>query len=219
MTAPARKPARARRRVVVTAADVWPEDDAVAPPDARVAALRRLLPANRRDIVEGRPDLWPDDRTGHKRLEKDLVRLGAVCLTTDRIWHLPERAQPVVDPRLVEPEKVDQARRFARRMQPVPWTLATAVLANLDNALAPRSGRSEGARLLEAWVRAQGLSVRRAAGLLQVSFQLLSYWTRGERRPRGPARQTIEAVTGVPAFQWDRPEQASTFDVDAQEAS
>lgn len=211
--------ARARRRVVLTAADVWPEDDQVEPPDVRVAALQRLLPATLRDIVEARPDLWPDDVTGRRRLGKDLDRVQAVCRSTARVWHLPDPAQPVHDPRLVEPERVERARRWVREMRPVLATDAAAVLASLDAALAPRAGRSEGARLLEAWVRGQGLSVRRAAGLLQVGARLLSYWLRGERRPRGPARRTLEAMTGVPSFQWDRPEQVGTKNVPTQESA
>lgn len=202
----------------LTAADIWPEDARPPSPDARVASLRRLLPATRRDIVEARPDLWPDDRTGHKRLEKDLVRLGAVCHTSHRIWHPPVPVEPEHDPRIVEPERVTRARRMAREGRSVIATDAAAVLATLDGLLDPRGGRSEGARLLEEWRRAQGLSVRRAAGIVGVPHAHLSRWERGVFRPRGAARETLEVKTGVPAFAWERSERAVQSNCTAQGA-
>lgn len=215
--------ASSRARVVVrrtlTASDIWPEDEQVAPPAVRVAALRRLLPATRRDIVEARPDFWPDSDTGYRRLEKDLGRMSAVCQVPGRVWHAPPPARPDVDSRLVEPERIERARRNVRDFRPVLATDAAAVLASLDALLSGDGARrSEGARLLGEWVVTQGLSVRRAAGVLEVSHSLLSRWIRGRRRPRGAARQTIEQLTGVPAPMWDRPEQVVPINGTTSEA-
>lgn len=79
----------------LTAEEIWPEDYQVLPRRERLPILRRLLPESRKGICELRPDLWPDDRTGHRRLERDLDRMEARF--GHGLWWPPEPAGPHVE--------------------------------------------------------------------------------------------------------------------------
>lgn len=206
---------RSRRRL--TAADVWPEDDAIAHVSERLEALRRLLPCDRREMREARPDYWPDDRTGNRRLGKDITRVGAVW--REGAWHLPERVEPESDPRIADPDAVRRARRLAREGRHVFATDALAVLASLDAALSPveRGARTEGARQLAEWLEREGLSLRQAAARLGVKHVAVSHWRAARRRPVGSTRRTLQASAGIDPGAWDRPERALTGGVNGED--
>lgn len=69
--------------------------------------------------------------------------------------------------------------------------------------------RTQGAELLESFLRDRGLPNAAAARAVEVSPVTLHHWLRGTIRPRGEKREAIEVWTGgvVPAESWSTAEE------------
>lgn len=69
-----------------------------------------------------------------------------------------------------------------------------------------RPSPSAAARL-RSWRAERSLSLAKAAKQLGVSAPTWYDWEKDEKRPRSAHRNAIELLTGIPAADWDTPEE------------
>ncbi len=80
-------------------------------------------------------------------------------------------------------------------------TISTSLRYNLRVSTHPTPEKA-----LKAWRSQQRLSLKKAGAAVGVSAPTWLDWERGKKRPgKGPRRDLVEAVTGIPADAWATP--------------